>query len=249
MQKIYLVGDCHSWRVWKEHLKRIISDSSYRSLHNEPDLWSHKVENNSDFNFLAWGKSGESAFNFNPKKYSHFKEASDLFNFHGPGGPENMKTCYSTLDQIKKDGTVIIWLGYIDIKNNLPKKQNAKEVVEFYVQNCIDHFGKENIVFAEPFPQFKETIVFPNEPRDLFLYDDRKKQNDLFIEYLNEEIIKHKLLSPITQKEILNSLNMEYLSIKDADLDKDFGFPLDGLKEDFYKNIFDLFLNKTKHIY
>jgi len=246
MEKMYLVGDCHSWRIWKEHLKRLLSDGRYMIQHNEPDLWTHKVENNSSFNFLTWGKSGESAFNFNPKKYAHFKEASDLFKFFGPGGPEDTKTCYSTLDQIKKDGVVIIWLGYIDIKNNLPRTNNTKEVVQFYVQNCIEHFGSDNILFAEPFPQFKETIVFPNEPRDLFLYEDRQKQNDLFIECLNEEIVKNKLNTPITQLEILNSLDMKELSIKDAEIDPVGGFPLDGLKEDFYKNIFDLFLKKTK---
>lgn len=246
MNKTYLVGDCHSWRIWKEHLCCLLSDAEYVLKHQEPNLWNHDIKNNSNFNFLAWGKGGQSAFEFNPKKYSYFKEESDLFKFYGPSGPDDTKCIYSSFDQIQKEDIVIVWLGYIDIKNNLPKYKNAEEVVKFYVENCVEYFGSKNLLFAEPFPQFKQTIVFPNEPRDTFLYKDRKNQNDIFIKCLNEEIKKRNLLPSISQQEILNCLGMDELSVENAELDPKGGYPLDGLEGHYYKNIFKLFLEKSE---
>lgn len=242
--KTYLIGDCHSSRVWEEYLK-------------SQKIWTTGA-NPKDLDFVAWGKGGLSAMSFNPKQLSNNNKRSSLIglnnskdvydiNFNDLDTTEHIRS--KNKEYVGPSTTVMIWLGYIDIKNNLPAFNNCDNVVSSYVRNTLEYFNQSNVLFIEPFPQFKQTIVMPNEPSRTFSYKDRKEQNDIFIEYLNKEKFKRKnIVNIITQKEILKALGMEELDISNAKLDDFSDFPLDGLKQEYYKNILDLFLKKSDDV-
>ena len=48
-----------------------------------------------------------------------------------------------TFDQIGEQDLFLIWIGYVDIKNFLPKYHNSHNYLEKYVLRCIDYFGKD----------------------------------------------------------------------------------------------------------
>ena len=100
--------------------------------------------------------------------------------------------------------------------------------------------------FIEPFPQFTEMLLKPGEQISWNFYKDRKKENDIFIESLRKYSLENNLMSPISQKEILESIGVEELT---TDMTPNYApHPIDGLKPEYNEKIYNLFVTSIKEM-
>lgn len=89
---------------------------------------------------------------------------------------------------------VIIWLGDVDIRAHLLKKQNCRELVERYVTYAKNYFGGKPVYFLEPIPQVRDCKFLTLQP-----LEERIKQRNLFNSYLREfgaNVISYKDILP-----------------------------------------------------
>jgi hypothetical protein len=95
---------------------------------------------------------------------------------------------YSILDRsnIQDDTTILLNFGECDIRRHLPKHDNAKEVVEKYVNTSLKFFNGLDIVFMLPTPQAIDQLTYEfNYNKDNWhIFERRFKQQTIFYEAL-----------------------------------------------------------------
>lgn len=102
------------------------------------------------------------------------------------GGKSAYSLDYDEIGHIPNiDGQIILaYFGECDIRNNLPKYDNAEEVVDIYIKKTQDKFSNNEIYFIQPAPQHIDNI----ESR--FSFEDRYVQQGKFYHALLSRDIK-----------------------------------------------------------
>jgi len=107
-----------------------------------------------------------------------------------------------------KDQNVLPFLGYVDVRNYLPRYKNTEEVVSIYVENMLKRFNKANVIFLEPLPQFVTYIINgwrdPSADPDID-FELRYEYHLEFIKCLKEYCQKLGLQDPISSIDILKT--------------------------------------------
>jgi hypothetical protein len=95
---------------------------------------------------------------------------------------------YSVLgrEKIQDDTTILLNFGECDIRRHLPKHDNAKEVVEKYIDKSLKFFDGLDIVFMLPTPQAIDQLTYEfNYNKDSwYIFERRFKQQTIFYEAL-----------------------------------------------------------------
>jgi hypothetical protein len=230
MGKITLIGDCHSTRIYE---------------HWDP---SQNVD------FKAWGKAGQKAWSFDPLEKYKKNRFSSKFETLPPylglinseieeDTKENLKISFSSIED---EGTILLWLGYVDIKVALPKYQNAEECVDRYIESSLNYFQNANLIFIEPFPQFIPYIGIKEEGHEEWSWQDRKKSNDDFIFHLNKKLSSYNIKNIISQEMIFKTLNFSQNEMLEDKAKIYPGIPpIDTFSELNMKKLYNMFIREA----
>ena len=219
LKKVYFVGDCHMSRI-QEH-------------------WD---PNNCPVELKIWGKAGTKAYNldinylYEENEFSSGTERSSKFV------PDKRDTVVDFQD-IKDDGIIMPWVGYIDIRQFLPKYKNADHVVKNYVDQFVNFYKNSTIRFIEPLPQFTEMLLKYEGIHPSYSYEDRQNINKEFIDSLRKYSESYGLQQPVSQKSIYDSVGVSEFT---TDLTpSDMPHPSDSLQQIHMKKIYDLFVDEA----
>ena len=229
MKKVYLLGDCHTTRVY-EH-------------------WNPET---CPVDFKAWGLAGMTAWTFDPFELENEEKLSNgIENIN-----EYVKKEYSFVkkfNEFKDPDIVLVWLGYVDIRQRLPEWDNAEKDAYQILDRIRAYYTNSVIQVIEPLPQFTEMLLKYDGISPVQTYEERQRQNHIFCAALNEYTKNHNMLKPITQQEIKDAVGIQEFTIEHAaDV-----FPLDqpwhnnkkdALKKDRWAEIYNLFINKSVDI-
>jgi hypothetical protein len=233
--KVYIVGDCHTARVYSHHIISNINKNFVR-----PSVWNNDREiGESNINLKMWGLSGYKCWGTDFNEYHN----NNMLSSPSEDIPDLAPITDNLLDkfpfsEIKSADIVMPWMGYIDCRNFLPKYNNTEEVVRNYVENSISFFKGSYIRFIEPFPQFEE-LGTHNYP-DPYSYDLKTKQNDIFIEMLHKYSKKHGLMDPVSQSVVYDAVEDTKLTkrhVRQGGEYQDYTL-LDALRPEYNKKIY-----------
>jgi len=219
MSKIYIIGDCHTTRVQEQH-----------------------ILSGNDLDITFWGKAGASIARFDPAIFTEV----DLDSSWIEHGERETLPEPKTWKSIKDDGIVVLWLGYIDAKNWLHMHKNAEEITSKYFTRIKKAFPNSKIIIVEPHPQFVEDIFLANERIKPVSYENRSKQNDLLCNYIKIYAEINGIKDVITQKDILNAIDRESISL--ADNPQRESSPIDALDGALVAKIYELFVDKITEV-
>lgn len=225
-KNVYLVGDCHLSRV-QEH---------YNDGSLEQKFWGNKAPDPAKLNMTFWGKAGTKIWDLDLDKLF---EENAVSSGHESCPSREFCKCATPFRDIKDDGIVMIWLGYIDVRQFLSKYKNAEELAKDYLSKVKKYFKNSTIVIIEPLPQFTEMILKYEGMSPLYTYEQRLEQNDLLIKALKKQCEKENIHLIITQKEILEAIGESELTTEMTHTKAP--HPVDGLQDKYNKSIYDLF--------
>ena len=216
MNNVYIIGDCHAARALE---------------HYYPDK--------TDINFIVWGKAGTKIFDLDLNK---MKE-EDLISsgVEMSRGIDHKPIGFS---EIKDEGLVMIWLGYIDIRLYFPKYNNPDEIAKYYVDQISSYFKNARIKIIEPLPQFYQMILKYEGISPSYTFEERQSGNNEFLISLEKYRVEAGFEESIRQQEILDTLGVDMLDEQMTHTDAP--HPVDGLKPEYMKKIWDLFELKAK---
>jgi hypothetical protein len=215
MKKIYLIGDCHLSRVSE-----------------------HYVKNNDKIDMVFWGKAALKIWDLDFKTMYDEGELSsgkEEQKFHGDG--------VIPFSDIKDDGIIFSWFGYVDIRTFLSSYDNADVVAYKYIKQLTSTFKNSKIVIIEPLPQFTEMLLKHEGISPSYTYEQRLEQNKKFLDSMHIYAREAGIADFILQSEILDSLGVSEL-IPEMTHDKA-PHPVDGLQGKYNKKILDLFTQKA----
>ncbi len=216
MKNVYLIGDCHLARV-SEHFDK----------------------EESEINMVFWGKAAKSIYNIDFKKMYEENELSS--------GKEEQKFQNDGVipfSEIKDDGILFSWLGYVDVRTFLTKYNDADAVAKKYIDDLVTNFPNSKIIIIEPLPQFTEMLLKYDGISPSYTYEDRLKQNKLFLESMHKYAELAGIKKFITQKEIYDAIDAKELTPEMTH--NKAPHPVDGLDDIYNKKIFELFYKKAK---
>lgn len=146
--------------------------------------------------------------------------------------------------EIKDEGLVMIWLGYIDIRLYFPKYNNPDEIAKYYIDHVSSFFKKARIKIIEPLPQFYQMLLKYEGISPSYTFEERQAGNNEFLIALEKYRIEAGFEESIRQQEILDTLGVDMLDEQMTHTDAP--HPVDGLKPEYMKKIWDLFELKAK---
>jgi hypothetical protein len=227
MKKIYLIGDCHSTRVWQH--------------------WNPEI----NVKFKAWGMAGLTAWSFDPEKYQDEMKTSDGIENVSQYVNKPQQWWVRKLNEFNDAQVILLWLGYVDIRQRLPHYKNAEEVAIQYLDRMREFYKRSTIQIIEPLPQFTEMLLKYDGISPSYTYEERQEQNDIFCKALNDYAEKHGMLKPVTQQEIKDAVGIQEFTTEYAadviPLDQPWYNPKkDALKTEYWGKIYDLFLKKGR---
>ena len=223
MRSLILIGDCHSTRVWQ-----------------------HWNPNECKFDFRVWGLAGMTAYAFDPEKLREEKTLSsgiENYNVFVNRTPDAWKISF---DYFQRANIVFIWLGYVDIRQWLPKHKNTKEVVINYIDKVRSYYRDSIIQLVEPLPQFTEMLLKYDGISPSYTYEERQNINKIFVDTMNEYAKENNMLKPITQDEIKAAVGLQEFTPEHCATFAP--HPQDSLKREYWKKIYDLFMEKAELI-
>jgi hypothetical protein len=221
MKKVTLIGDCHTARIL-EH-------------------WNPET---CPVQFQAWGRGGSSAWFFEPEVWAENMEKSsstETENVHGV----DRRSLFLNFDEIKDQDLILVWLGYVDIRQYLGKYKDADFTAERMVERFVSYFKNTKIRFIEPLPQFTEMLMKHDELHDQFTYEERLEQNKQFVESLNKYCKKYNLEKPITQQQICNALGFEFKDFTPDKTPQNRPHPIDSLEQNYMSHVYDLIISEA----
>lgn len=215
MKKIYLIGDCHLSRVSE-----------------------HYEENNNKIDMVFWAKAAKKIWDLDFKTMYDEGELSsgkEEQRFHEDG--------VIPFSDIKDDGIIFSWFGYVDIRTFLSRYINADSVAQKYIKQLTSTFKNSEIVIIEPLPQFTEMLLKYEGISPHYTYEQRLYQNYDFLESLHFYAEEAGIKNFILQSEILDCLGVTELTPSMTHTKAP--HPVDGLKDEYNKKILDLFTQKA----
>lgn len=220
MTSVNLIGDCHSTRIWE-----------------------HWDPNNCPVDFKVWGVAGMTAWAFDPKKFENeLKESSGI-----ESGSEHcikpIEYWVRPFSEFKSSDIVMLWLGYVDIRQWLPKHKNTEQTVIDYLDRATEYFKGSTIQLIEPLPQFTEMLLKYEGISPSYTYQERQAINGIFVKTLNQYAKDHHMLMPITQEEIKEAVGLKEFTPEDTATWAP--HPQDSLKREYWGKIYNLFIKKA----
>ena len=214
MNNIYIVGDCHLSRA-----------------HEHYDVTKYNKK------FIIWGTAGAKAFDFN---ISRLKEQNAMSS--GLEKQRSYKHDAIPFSEIKDDGVIAFWIGYVDIRTFLSRYDNADEIVKSFIDDVKNNFPNSKVVIMEPLPQFTEMLLKYEGISPYYTYEQRQYQNSLFLHALRKYSKEAGFDIVVTQEEILDILEVGKLWATMAHSDAP--HPADGLKPRYMAKIWNLFAER-----
>jgi hypothetical protein len=187
---------------------------------------------------VFWGKAAKSVWNLDFKKMYEEEELSSGKEeqlFYGDG--------IIPFSDIKDDGILLLWFGYVDVRTFLSRYDNADEVAKRYIKEIVNNFKNSTIVIIEPLPQFTEMILKYEGISSHYTYQQRLNQNKKFLDSLHKYAHDAGITNFIFQSEILDAVGVKELT-PDMTHNKA-PHPVDGLKDEYNSKILDLFIKKS----
>jgi hypothetical protein len=225
-KNVYLFGDCHLSRV-QEHYNDGLMESRFWGR-NEPEIAKTEMK--------FWGKAGTKIWGLDLNK---LYEDNALSSGHESCPAKDVCKCVTEFRDIKDDGIVMVWLGYIDVRQFLSKYNNAEDVVNHYIKSLKEYFKSSTIVIIEPLPQFTEMLLKHEGISISYTYEQRLNQNDKFISILRSECAKENINFIISQEEIRKAIGRDELTPEMTH--NKAPHPVDGLQDEYNKRIYELF--------
>ena len=227
MKKVYLIGDCHTTRVW-EH-------------------WNPET---CPVDFKAWGMAGLTAWSFDPELYSAENKKSEGLENINQYVDKPQEWWIRDFNEFKDPAIVLIWLGYVDIRQRLVEYNNAIEDAYQMLDRVRNYYKNSIIQIIEPLPQFTEMLLKYDGISPTFTYEDRQNQNNIFCGALREYAQEHNMLTPITQQSIKDAVGIqEFTTEYAADVinpDQPWhNKKKDALKKEYWEKIYNLFIIKS----
>lgn len=215
---VYVIGDCHTSRVQE---------------HYDPET--------SPVDFVFWGRASKKIWDLDFEQMTLEDAPSsghEIQKFENAG--------VINFSEVKDDGIVFSWMGYVDVRTWLSKHDNAEAVVQKYMDQLNKKFKKSDIYIIEPLPQFTEMLLKYDGISPYFTHEERLEQNKKFLTHLHEYSKKNNFKIIITQDDILKCLNVRELT---PSMTHNLApHPVDGLKAEYSKKIFELFESKAKEL-
>lgn len=215
MKKIYLIGDCHLSRVSE-----------------------HYEEDNKQVDMTFWGKAANKIWDLDFEEMYKQDELSS-----GKESQKFQNDGVIPFSEIKDDGILFSWFGYVDIRTFLSAHDNAETVARKYIDQLKQNFNNSKIVIIEPLPQFTEMLLKYEGISPSYTYEQRLEQNRKFLDSMHVYASEAGITDFILQSEILDSLGVSEL-IPEMTHDKA-PHPVDGLQDKYNKKILDLFIKKA----
>jgi hypothetical protein len=215
MKKIYLIGDCQLSRVSE-----------------------HYIENNNEIEMIFWGKAAKKIWDLNFKTMYEEKEFSS--------GKESQRFAEDGVipfSDIKDNGILFSWFGYVDVRTFLSEYDNADIVAKKYIDQITGFFKNSKIVIVEPLPQFTEMLLKYEGISPYYTYEQRLNQNKKFLDALHVYAQDAGITNFIYQSEILECLGVTELIPSMTHTKAP--HPVDGLKDEYNKKILNLFTQKA----
>jgi hypothetical protein len=194
-------------------------------------VYEYHDETNCPIDIKFWGLAGLKVFNLDFFELEKNKKVSS--------GTEIGNKDAIIFEPIEDETLVILWIGYVDIRQYLPKYNNAKELVKNYVDNAIKYFKNCKILFIEPLPQFDKMYLKYEGISPSYTYEERETQNKLFNKYLDEYLNELGLTKSVKQEKLFNVLGVKQLD--ENVLRKIAPHPVDSLSEEYNKKLYDFF--------
>lgn len=217
-ETVYVIGDCHTSRIQE-----------------------HYDKSTSPINFVFWGRASKKIWDLNFEQMTLEDAPSsghEMQNFKDEG--------VVNFSQIKDDGIVFSWMGYVDVRTWLSEHDNAETVVQRYMDQLSKKFKNSYVYIVEPLPQFTEMLLKYDGISPYFTHEQRLEQNKKFLTHLHEYVKKNNFKIIITQNDILECLDVKELTPR---MTHNLApHPVDGLKAEYSKKIFELFQSKAKEI-
>jgi hypothetical protein len=216
MTKVHIIGDCHVSRIYEHHYPE-----------------------KTDVDFVFWGRRGVKAFAVD---FHHMKETHmDSSGIEQSRGIDHFPMDFA---EIEDEGIVWIWIGYVDIRQFLPKYKNADDIAKRLVDHVKSYFKNAKVSFIEPLPQFYEMLLKYEGISPTYTFEERQQQNTEFLAALEKYAMEAGFGISVRQQEILDLLGVDKL---DASMTHDDApHPVDGLKPEYNKKIYELFEKKAK---
>jgi len=140
---------------------------------------------------------------------------------------------------------IVPFLGYVDIRNYLPRYKNTDDVVKMYIEKTLKQFDKANVVFMEPLPQFITYIIngwVLNSSDPDIDFETRYEYHYEFIESLKKQSRYYGLQDPISSIDIMKTDMIEpHMQPKKMPIIMN-----DHLKPHLYKPFLDEILTNSK---
>jgi hypothetical protein len=191
-----------------------------------------------DFKLVMWGTAGTKAWGLD---WNYLEESNAIST-----GGEIGLIDKVPFKNINDDGIVMVWLGYIDIRQFLPKYKNADLLVKKYLEDVTNYFKNSKIVIVEPLPQFTKMHLKYEGISPEYTYKERQEQNSLFLEALRKYVKEFNIDYVISQDDLFSAMGIEELD--DSVLRNVAPHPSDALAEKYSTAIYNLFLTKIKEI-
>jgi len=219
MPSVNLIGDCHATRIW-EH-------------------WDPKT---CPVDFKVWGLAGMTAWAFDPKKFEEEGTVSSGIESGNYYFVKPRDYWERPFGEFKNTDIVLVWLGYVDIRQWLPKHKNTEQTVIKYLDRVTEYFKGSFIQLIEPLPQFTEMLLKYEGISPSYTYQERQDINGIFVKTLNDYARDHKMLTPISQEEIREAVGLSEFTPEDAATWAP--HPQDSLKREYWAKIYELFIKK-----
>lgn len=229
MKTVNLIGDCHSTRVW--------------------EWWNPET---CPVDFKVWGKAGLKAWSFYPEKMEQEnKQSSGIETVSQYVLNELDEPWIRPFGEFKNADLIMIWMGYVDIRQFMPKyeplQNNSKKVIVEFLDRVREYYKGSIIQIIEPLPQFTEMHLKYEGISPSYTYEERQSINKLFVDTLNEYVIEHNMLTPITQQEIKDAIGFQELTLECVHSVAP--HPQDSLKPELWGKIYNLFIEKANNIF
>ena len=218
MKKVFIFGDCHTARIWEHYSPR-----------------------DCPVNLKMWGLAGTRIWDLPNRLPKAIKE-----NLESSGVEAATKQIEFEpkvkFEEYLDSNLIMPWLGYVDIRQFLSKYNNADEVAKIYVETILNIFKDKKIRFIEPLPQFTEMLLKHEGISPSYEYEDRLKQNNLFIESLRKYSDEAGLMGPILQKGIYETVGHNEFTPEMTHTKAP--HPVDGLKDEYNEKIYEFFIGE-----
>ena len=226
MIKVGIFGDCHTARVWE-----------------------HYTFDESKFILKMWGKGGVFVYGLNiDDKISNDEISSgvemptkDYINEKIMNKEWEPKIKFT---EIAESDLIMPWLGYVDIRQLLPKYKNPELIARMLVDKFLTAFPNKKLRFIEPLPQFTEMLLKYEGISESYEYKDRLEQNNKFIAELRKYCDEKNIMKPVSQDDIYRVCGVtEFIPSMTHNKAP---HPVDGLQDEYHEKIYNLFIEEIE---